>query len=359
MADLGAAYRAEVPEYAALSDELIAGEVLRVSRRVVEVFLEDVAVGRPPDAGSVPELEEMGRRRLEMGIPLEAMLHVYRIAGRGVFSAIVAEIEPGEEAALGDIGAQWLDYIDRCSTRASSGYIAASNERVRRIEARRGAVLQALLGAGDSAEVAAVASEFSLSLAGAYTPLLISAEPSRLDELSAIAPPGSLSGFRSSALLLLVGDPATDLRPITHRFADVLVVCGLPQPAGPALRAEVERAERVLTAAAARGMEGVLGPHDLLVEQFVLADRRTAATLDRAVLARLRAKDPSGTLVATLRAFLETGSVPATAERMVVHPNTAAYRLRRVAEISSYDPRVPAQAAVLVLALAAEDVGAL
>jgi hypothetical protein len=358
MQELGAAYRAEVPEYAALSEDLLTGEVLRVSRRVVEAFLDDVAEGRPPDTNRVPELEEMGRRRLEMGIPLEAMLHVYRIAGRGVFNAIVAEIRPGEESSLREIGARWVDYIDRCSTRASTGYMEASNERVRRIEARRSAVLQALIGADDAAEVAAVASEFSLALASSYAPVLVATDQGRLDELSEIAPAGSLTGFRGPVLLLLAPDVVPDLHPIRRRFGDVLVVWGEPRTPGASMRAEIEHAERVTAAAQARGVTDVLGPDDLLVEQIVLSDRRTASTLDRTVLARLRSKDAGGALVATLRAFLASGSIPLTAQQMVVHPNTASYRLRRVAELTGYDPRVPAQAAVLVLALAAEEVGA-
>lgn len=353
---LGDAYRAEVPEYAALPEELITGEVLRVSRSVVEIFLDAIASGRTPDADQVPELEEMGRRRLEMGIPLEAMLHVYRIAGRGVFNAIVAEIRPGEESSFREVGARWVEYMDQCSTRASTGYIEASNERVRRIEARRSAVLQALMGAEDAAEVAAVASEFSLHLAGSYAPVLVAADQGRLDELSEIAPSSSLTGFRGSALLLLAPDAIPDLRAIRRRFGGALVAWGEPRAPGPALRAEIEHAERVLAAAAARGKSEVVGPDDLLLEQFVLSNRRTAASLERAVLGPLRAKDNGGGIIATLKAFLETGSIPVAASRMVVHPNTAAYRLRRVTELTGLDPRVPEQAAVLVLALAADEV---
>ena len=314
-----------------------------------------MAEGRAPDVSLVPGLEEMGRRRLEMGIPLEAMLHVYRIAGRGMFNAIVAEIQPGEEASLRELGVRWVDYIDQCSTRASSGYIEASNERVRRIEARRGAVLQALIGANDGAEVAAVASEFSLTVASSYAPVLVAADQGRLDQLIDIAPSGSLAGFRGSALLLLAPDTLPDLRAIRKRFDDALVVWGHPSAPGTALRGEIEHAERVLAAASARGLDGVRGPDDLLIEQLILSDRRSAGVLDHTVLAPLRAKDAGGAIVATLKAFIETGSIPAAAQRVVVHPNTAAYRLKRVAEITGLDPRVPAQAAILVLALAAED----
>jgi hypothetical protein len=355
--ELGLAYRAEVPEYAALSEQEISGEVLRVSEAVVRVFLDAMAAGRVPDTARVPELEAMGRRRLEMGIPLEAMLHVYRIAGRGMFNAIVAEIRPGEESSLRELGARWVDYIDQCSTRASTGYIEASNERVRRIEARRTAVLQALLGASDAAEVAAVASEFSLHLASGYAPVLLAADLGRLDKLNDVAPPSSLVGSRGAALVLLAADVVPDMGALRRRFGDVLIVHGDVRPPGPELRAEIEHIERVLAAALARGVRDVLGPDDLLLEQLVLSNRRGAASLDRAVLGPLKAKDSGGVLLQTLKCFLDTGSIPQTASRLVVHPNTAAYRLRRVAELTGLDPRVPSEAAVLVLALAADDLG--
>jgi hypothetical protein len=353
--ELGDAYRSEVPEYAALPRELIAGEVLRVSRSVIEVFLDAVAKGKPPDASLVGELEEMGRRRLEMGISLEALLHVYRVAGREFFNTIVAEIRVGEEGSLREIGAYWVDYIDRCSTRASTGYIEASNERVRRIEARRSAVLQALIAANDQAEVAAVASEFSIGVASAYAPILVAADQGRLDDLVAVSPANSLAGFRGSVLLLLAPEAVPSLRPVRATFGDILVVWGRPVAPGSTLRAEIEQAERVLASALARGITDVLGPDDLLVDQLVLSGRRSATALDRLVLGPLRAKDPGGALVATLKAFLSCGSIPEAARIAVVHPNTAAYRLRRVAELTGYDPRVPAEAAVLVLAVAAHD----
>lgn len=354
---LGRTYREEVPEYAALPVELLAGEVLKVSRSVVDLFFDPIVAGKQPDAAAVPDLEDMGRKRLEMGIPLEAMLHVYRIAGREVFNAIVGEVKKGEEASLLELGSLWVDYIDQCSTRASTGYIEASNERVRRIEARRGAVIQALIAATDPAEVAAVASEFSLSLGSTYAPVLVAADQGRLDDLLHAGPANSLAGYRGSFLLLLAPDAVPAMRPISDVFDELLAAWGDPSPPGPALRAEIEHVEKVLTAAQARGRRGVFGPDDLLVEQFALSSRRSAAALERSVLHRLTERDADGVLTDTLRVFMSTGSVPRAAETLVVHPNTVTYRLKRVAELTGLDPRIPAQSAVLVLAIALLDSG--
>lgn len=356
---MGAAYQAEVPEYAALSAEELRAEVLPVSSAVVETFFRAVADGRPPDAFEVPGLEEMGARRLEMGITLEPMLHVYRIAGRAVFESVVDAIEPGEEAALAEIGARWMDYIDQSSSRAATGYMAASDERVRRDEARRGAVLQALVGARDAAEVAAVASEFSLSLASAYAPVVAPASEGHLDEVVAAAPPGSFAGYRGSVLLVLVPEDVPDVAGLHRVVGEAPMAWGRPSPPGPALRQTVDRAERALAAAVSRGLATVVGPEDLLLEQVAVADEALATTLERVVVVPLRAKDPSGALESTLRVYLGCGSVPETARLEIVHANTVGYRLRRVAVLTGFDPRVPAEAAVLVLALVAADRGTL
>ena len=67
----------------------------------------------------------------------------------------------------------------------------------------------------------------------------------------------------------------------------------------------------------------------------------------------LAGRDHDGLITSTLRTFLATGSVPDTAKREVVHPNTVLYRLKRVRELTGLDPRVPADAAVLVLGFGA------
>jgi DNA-binding PucR family transcriptional regulator len=97
----------------------------------------------------------------------------------------------------------------------------------------------------------------------------------------------------------------------------------------------------------------VFGPDDLLIDQMVAASPRAAATLVSRVLHPLRAGDRTGVLEGTLATWLATGTVPETARREVVHPNTVAYRLRRVKELTGFDPRIPNDATLLSLAMAA------
>jgi hypothetical protein len=351
---MGAAYRDEVPEYAALTEVEMAGEVLPVSRAIVAAFFEAAAADRAPDVGEIGALQRMGARRLEMGVPLEPMLHVYRVAGRTVWSAMVEATREGEEPALADLGGAWMDFVDRAASVAASGYLDASHDHLRRLDARRTALLEALLAAGDAADVAALRAEFTTPLAARYQPVLVAGDDvaSRIDDLAAACPPGTLSGHRGGHVLLLAaGEP--DLARLLRRTGDGVVVHGPAAAPGPSLTAEVRHAEQLVEVAWAAGRRGVFGTDDLLIDQLVAGSPRASAALVSQVLHPLRAGDRTGVLVATLATWLATGTVPETARREVVHPNTVSYRLRRVKELTGLDPRIPNDATLLSLALAA------
>ena len=68
------------------------------------------------------------------------------------------------------------------------------------------------------------------------------------------------------------------------------------------------------------------------------------------IVTPLRGADPS--LEETLRAYLDSGGhVEACARELYVHPNTVRYRLKRVAQITGYDPLDARDGFVLRIAL--------
>lgn len=354
---MGEAYRREIPEYEHLAAEEIERDVLPVSREVVEEFFSRILSHGEPDPTAPPDLRQAGRRRLEMGVPLDSALHAFRIAGREVWNAVVASTRPGDEHVLAELAGAWIEYVDRISSAFAEAYLSASHEQLRRVDARRRAVLDAVLSAADAAELAAVASRWSLTLARAYVPVLAEGEEvsGRIDRVLDLAPAHSLGGFRGQRLVLLVPAPGAEIERLARAAGLPLVARGSAVAAGPALAAEVARTEGLLDAAVASGVAaGVFGPDDLLIPQLVAGNPQVAEALRRRIVEPLseRADD---SLLSTLRGYLETGSVPATARAECVHVNTVAYRLKRVRELVGLDPRVPSEAALLVLALSAAD----
>ncbi|HVE94806.1 MAG TPA: helix-turn-helix domain-containing protein [Acidimicrobiales bacterium] len=351
---LGRAYCEEVAEYAALPPDELHHEVLPVSRRIVEGFFAPLAESREPDPAMVSEIATMGRRRLTMGIPLEPMLHVYRVAGRVVWDAVVEATEPAEAPALAELGRRWMDYIDRAASVAANSYLAASHERVRAIDARRRAMLDALLSVEDALGVDSVARRFTTTVAPSYTPVVIDGEHASagIDSLLAVAPDGTVGGERNERTLLLVPGVIGDLDALFRAAHRPRLAWGPVAAPGAGLAASVTHAECVLAAAQTAGRDnGIFGPDDLLLDRLLLSDDRVASALERSVLAPLVGGDRDELLLSTLRSYLASGSVPETARREVVHPNTVLYRLRRVRELTGLDPRVPADATVLVLGL--------
>jgi hypothetical protein len=347
---MGTAYREEIPEYADLSPGQFALEVLPVSRQLVTTFLTCVLEDRSPTARELGVFEQSGKQRLTMGMPLESVLHAYRIAGREAWAAMCAAVPAGETGLLANLGSRWMDIVDRTSSVLAQAYVAASHERLRHVDARRRELVEALLSATDPSEVAAVSLRFSTVLAQSYVPVLVAgtAAAAGIDALLASAPVGTLGGHRGDRVLLLVPHRTDAVR---HR-ADVLTCWGRAAACGRPLLEEVQQVERLLLTASAEGhVTGAFGPDDLLVEQLLLGNERVAAALRRRVVDVLATRDPGGVVVATLRTYLETGSVPETARRETVHANTVGYRLGRVRDLTGLDPRLPRDSALLVLGL--------
>jgi hypothetical protein len=346
---LGEAYRREVPEYAALAPDLMADEVLPVSAAIVHSFFVSITTGEESTGVSLAEVKEMGRRRLEMGIPLEPMLHVYRVAAREVWDAIVAATPEGGERVLADLGKRWMDYMDKASSAAAASYLDASHERLRRQAARRSALFEAVLTAAEPAEVAAVEAAHAARLAASYLPVMISGAAT-IDAVLAAASDGAVAALRGANVAVLVPGPVRDVDRLRLAAPDATVTFGREMPPGPQLAAELAHAERLLVLAMALAPGEVHGPDDLLAAQAA-NEPRIAAALHRRVLMPLRESDRGGLVESTLRTWLACGSVPATARAEHVHENTVAYRLRRVSERTGLDPRHPPDAALLYLAL--------
>src|SRR5215468_1269971 len=101
--------------------------------------------GRPRPGLEPPRAT--GRRRAEQGVPVAVILHAYRIAGKFIWAAVLADAA-GEDIDLGGLLNAASDLwfiIDELSGEVTDSYRDTVDERVRRDEQTRGAMLDVLL----------------------------------------------------------------------------------------------------------------------------------------------------------------------------------------------------------------------
>ncbi|MQA85605.1 MAG: PucR family transcriptional regulator [Streptosporangiales bacterium] len=164
-----------------------------------------------------------------------------------------------------------------------------------------------------------------------------------------------LAGVQGRRLMVIVGG-AEDLleasRPLVAKFGPGPVVIG---PTVPDLHAATRSARDALA-----GLRAVVAwpdaprpvlAEDLLAERALAGDDEARRQLVERVYVPLR--DADVPLLDTLTTYLLHGaSLEAAARLLFVHPNTVRYRLRRIAEMTGYQPAEGRSGFVLTVALA-------
>jgi hypothetical protein len=158
-------------------------------------------------------------------------------------------------------------------------------------------------------------------------------------------------GDRLVVLLDQVVDPVVAAGAVVHAFAPGPVVVG---PAASTLGSAGASARRALAGLrAAPGWADAPRPvaaEALLPERVLSGDGHARRALLVEIFEPLA--DDRGALLSTVEAYLGTGSsIEATARRLLVHPNTVRYRLRRVHDLTGWSPTDPRGSFVMRVAL--------
>lgn len=164
----------------------------------------------------------------------------------------------------------------------------------------------------------------------------------------------ALVGIQGDRLILILGgvqDRDTAYLKLSELFAPGAVVYG-PE-AGSLLEASSSAQAAFAGLTAARAWPSAPRPvaaDDLLPERVVSGDDAARRSLIKNIYRPLLAA--SNGLVETLGTYLELGhSLEATARELFVHANTVRYRLKRVCDVTGWDPLLPREAFVLQTAL--------
>lgn len=279
-----------------------------------------------------------GHRRAEQGVPLESVLHAYRLGHRAIWDALVAQArDEGALEGLVEAASHVWELVDSFSSEVARAYRETERVLHRRDDRRRDALVDALLdGQGRSRAVAAdAAAGLDLPEHGRFVVLVLDGTEAGRSVADALAVRGVRAAWRARAdreIGVLHVTAGTDLTKALEHVSGLRAglsppVDGLAQVDGAHRLAET--ALRALPAAAAGISElDARLPGALLVTAPDLAARLVELALGGVLALDTEERD---VLLLTLATWLDTGgSAGQTATRLFCHRNTVLNRLRRV-----------------------------
>jgi hypothetical protein len=296
-------------------------------------------------------------------MPLEDLLHAYRLGSRISWSALEDAARPRERPSLLHGTELLLDYIDQVSAAVSHAYLAERQHLVSEEERQLRNLLDALVGGGAlPAELHGLAEQVGLPLTDRYRPFASAvhgAPARRHSELaSALRDRGVLAlteGVRVAGLAP-DGDPGS-----MAALGDGDVVVALAPPTQRAdLATALDDMRRLADLGRRLGRTGIVAVDELLPELLLDSAPRVAEVLRQRVLGPLQDGPARRTadLVNTLSVYLDSSlDRRSAAQRLHVHPNTLDYRLRQVHELTGLNLHRPEHIVLVVLALRQLELG--
>lgn len=350
---------AEDPSYSGPTTE----EDLRASCRAnLEHVLRTVAGDDDPaDPATLDAPRATGDRRARQGVPLESVLHAYRLGFRCIWEAMLREARrrgDGTEALAEGATDVW-EVVDLFSSAVADAYRRAEHELARRDAHRRDELVDALLeGRGaDRSLVAEAAAALELPQRAAFAVVVASGgegAPAALDQ-AGLRAVWRVRGDTDVGVVLL--PDGTGSATVVDALSSTRVRAGVSPPVDglPSLDRGLRGAVTALTALPPGG-PAVAELDALLPAALVASTPDLADRLVHTVLGGVLTADPveRDVLLQTLQAWLATGgSAHRTAERLYCHRNTVRSRLRRLETLTGRSTERADHLAELWLALLA------
>ncbi|MGW0183435.1 PucR family transcriptional regulator [Nocardia sp. NPDC003345] len=293
---------------------------------------------------SLEPARRAGRVKGERGIPLESLLHAFRVAGMGFWEIVDDRAEGGERAELARLAARMWFVIDEYSVAATEAYrrvVVAGTERSDQallralldpdFPAPRRADAGRRLGLPAPATYVVLVGELRLAAPGVTTVHTLLAGD-RVTVAGAAAPAALETALRTVGERAGASRPFTDLAAIPTALGQARSASRCAGPADTGIHVYGSAPERVLIA----------------------ANPALAADICADVLAALDGlpRPEADLLVHTTLAWYELGgSTSAVGQRLHLHRNTVLHRLKRIQRLTGTELAVPAAAARLYLAL--------
>lgn len=344
-------------------------------RTVVRDNLRALLMALQENPVSLDAAREAGRLKAELGIPLPALLHAYRLGGRFIWDRLLAAAtDEGRATELLYLASDIWQIIDDHSGAAAEAYRATVEDRAHRDSTARSAMLTTLLDGSVTAAPRAAEIVRVLRLDGTG-PLVVVTVETEPGDGSAGLPPAVAGRLRTlgvtaewtrlagavAGLLCLPGDRAL---PAVIETLTAAATCRIgisrafraPADAGRAWR-EAQVAVRCLPA----GGNGAHAYGSSPIALLVASAPDAAADMARSVFAALDGLPPAehATLLDTLETWFSAGgSTTKAAELLHCHRNTVLYRLNRIGELTGRHTADAVGSAELYAALRAVRQGA-
>jgi hypothetical protein len=320
----------------------------------------------------VPGLEPprvTGQRRAEQGVPLAVILHAYRVAGKFIWAAILAEAAGDETLtkSLLQAGSDLWLIIDNRSGLVTDAYRDAIADRVHRDSQTRNAMLDILLRGdpGDGSRLWECAASLRLPRHGTFVVTAAPASQPGVESIPRAEDTLRTRGIRSAWRVeidahigVIVLTPRLDIGRLCAELVELAAgPVGLSEP-----YRSLDQTPAALRQARLAAATGTPGHREIIrygqaPVAVLLASAPDAATMvARAILGPVLAlpRVECNILLDTLRTwFAERGATSVAAENLHIHRNTVRYRLRRLEELTGRSLAEPIGVAELHLALEA------
>jgi hypothetical protein len=349
--------RKQIASYERLSPEVSESEVLDACKRNLRLWHQWLASGGELAPGALEELRESVRARADEGVPLEDLLHAYRLSGRLGWQILRRHAGPDEQLLLLDAAELVMLYVDGLCEVVTQTYLGEREQLVSEEERSARELVERIVdGTPLTAEERELAMRLDVPLRDRYVPFAVAipgASPRRHAALAArLRGDGRLAvteGDRVFGLALAAPEPI-DL----GEGPRALLALGDETPRA-ALSAVREELQLLVDHGRRTRLAGVLTPASHAIELLLARSPRIAKALCACVLEPLARGGEGADLVHTLRTLVRCGFDRAETSRALhVHRNTLGYRIRRIEQLAGIDLARPRDAAYVYLALAAE-----
>jgi hypothetical protein len=357
-----AAYPARIPAYRG-DDPTLLEDARQHTEAHHDLLCAVLRRGRPVTSRELGFVERHAAQRARRGVPLGDFLEAFRSYHSIVWGAVLEVAGDGgaaAEEALAAAGAV-INYVDLAATLASAAYLDAQQLLLADSDRVRRDLLEDLLDAGAPRTAAGLAAARAAGLEEDARCVLVAAVPVAAPEDESALPRAAralaaairgrhepLTVTRRGEIVIVralaPGEQLALQEPLAKAAAggcELAIGVSTIQDRPAALGGAYREASQALARVADRG--GVLSLPDLSAFEYLTLEddavaRRLIAPEVEAFVAEDRAN--GGHLIETLLAYAEADlNAKAAAERLLIHVNTAHYRLGRIAERTGCDLR--------------------